>query len=677
MVPSLLLSLCDSPSRGWSPLPLVSSEQRMAGFTGGEGGQWPRSIASDATGKFLVIGIDVGGIYRSFDSGRSWEPTNVGYSPRGSGCVAIDPKNPKRVLSVGVNSSPIPQNGLYLSEDQAGSWRVVLPVDMGGDEHRDQLAFDPSSFDPKLKETRRIFWSRIAKDKPHWGPEKTLGGLFVSQDGGRGWKEAEGQKELGGKILKFCSSGRFFYAGGEEGLWKVNAATLAKQKVLEGPVTGLDASTKRPGCLWVSQAESIKFSTDFGSNWKQLNVKSLLRPGCTLRGVKASPADEKRLSVWSDQSPNGWDWPRHVSHDGGSTWFTSVKTSKGAFLPDNTRQGFTLWHPTDPKVAWSYGGDWPTRSSDGGRTFAYSGTGLNAVLVGGHWCFSRSNPDLIFFGSQDYNGAFTKDGGKTWAYTNISGNGWGGFCYGGYALNEKVFFVGDAAGWGAPRNLKTSHDEGATWTLHPLVNSGLDVATGWSRDPKRGFLGSLMTSDEAKSWKSMPECDGVLAERDGGVLYGVKRGTPWKLVESQDGGMNWSAQGDLPNDVSDMAWDGQRRRLYISADLKLWKWESRQLSEVTILKDQFGQTKVRSVALDPTDPSIVYLGSAANLYCSSVSVQRSLNGGATWTSLTLNRPLASGQKDGGREAITVRVHPKTRRLYVSTSCYGIWTYPPP
>ena len=60
---------------------------------------------------------------------------------------------------------------------------------------------------------------------------------------------------------------------------------------------------------------------------------------------------------------------------------------------------------------------------------------------------------------------------------------------------------------------------------------------------------------------------------------------------------------------------------------------------------------------------------------------RSRDGGATWQNLTRQAPLPSdrrdpNQLDGGREAICVRVHPKTRQAWVSTSCYGIWKWVP-
>lgn len=677
MIAILAVLVVQSQNSGWQPLPLITAEQRKAGFTGGEGAQWPRSIAVDSTGSFLVLGIDVGGIYRSRDGGQKWEPANVGYTPRGSSCVAIDPFNPKRVLSVGVNSSPLTQNGLYLSEDGAASWRSVLPVEMGGDEQRDQLAFDPSSYDPGSKETKRVFWSRIKRDKPSWGPERNLAALLLSEDAGRTWKELKGQEQLGGQILRFDPKGKWLYAAGEEGLWRVNPQSLEKTKVIETPTTGVDVNPQRPGWVWASTKDSLRVSEDFGSTWRSLSTNGLVRPDSSLRWIKVSPIDANRLSVWSDQSPNGWDWPRFFSHDGGRTWTRSEKDSKGAFLPDNTRQGFTVWHPKNPQIAWSWGGDWPTKSLDGGKTFRYAGQGMNAVLVGGHFNFTKTDHDIIFFGSQDYNGAMTLDGGQTWSYKNVSGNGWGGFCYGGYALSREVLFVGNAEGWGAPRKLKVSRDSGQTWQELPYENKGLDVSTGWSKDPARGFLGNLMTKDSAKSWTVMPGCDAVFAEAKDGRLFGTKRGDVWTLVVSRDGGTTWQKAADLPADVSDMAWDEKRQRLYIAASLNAYSWEGGRLTQLMPPVDQLGSRRIRSVAVDPVNSDVVYLGSAANIYTSSTSVQRSLDGGKTWQNLTMNSPLSEGKLDGGREALVVRVHPKTRRLYVSTSCFGLWTHSAP
>jgi hypothetical protein len=94
-------------------------------------------------------------------------------------------------------------------------------------------------------------------------------------------------------------------------------------------------------------------------------------------------------------------------------------------------------------------------------------------------------------------------------------------------------------------------------------------------------------------------------------------------------------------------------------------------------KDQWNGRRVSSVAVDPHDDNVVYVACHRDLFSTNAAVLRSTDAGKTWTNLTRNKPLDGKNKDGGREAIVVRVHPRTRYAYVATSCYGIWRIGPP
>ncbi len=181
---TLAWSLMTAPPSGWVQMPLVSTDLRARGFPGGEGGQWPRSIACDSSGGFLLLGVDVGGIYRSSDSGRSWEPANVGFLGRGASGLAIDPRSRRRAIAVATNTSVFDRNGLYLTEDGASSWRLVHPAPISGNEFRRQVAFVPTPGDGSM--TRLAFWSRVADDRPSFGTAVSEPGLYRSSDGGRG-----------------------------------------------------------------------------------------------------------------------------------------------------------------------------------------------------------------------------------------------------------------------------------------------------------------------------------------------------------------------------------------------------------------------------------------------------------------------------------------------------------
>lgn len=653
---------------------MITADQRQAGWRGGEGGQWPRALAVDSTGRSLLLGIDVGGIFRSRDGGSTWEPANVGYSPRGCVSLAFDPRNSRRAIAIGGNSSAMDEHGVYLTEDGAASWKSVFPLRTGGlEEFRIQVTYDPSSYDPVLKETRVVYYSRIREDKVSWGTVESHPALYESKDGGRSWRELRGVPQLGGSFLAPHPKGERLWAGGHDGLYLYNLDEGTLENRLRGEVTGLATVPSEPLSVWVSQAQGLFHSKNEGKTWRKLNIAPLIREKARLRHIAVSPADPRRILVWSDESPHGWDWKRWVSHDGGETWTEQKKVSSGAFLPDNTRQGLAVWHPTNPEIAWGLGGDWPTRSTDGGKSFRYSGQGVNNIFIGNSMSFSLSDPNLLFFGSQDYNGAFTANGGAAWNYTPISGEGWGGFCYGGYALNRDVFVVGEAPSWGGARRIKISRDGGKTWQDTGQVNTGLDFSYGAPGDKNVLFIGNHRSPDQGKTWTVMTDCDAVVTH-GGAALYGIKRGTPWKVVQSADNGLTWTTVGETSDDIFDLAWDPSQARIIAAVGLEARALKNGAWERLNIPRDQYRQTRVRSVAVDPSDPRVVYVGSAGNVYSVNNAVLRSGDGGKTWQNLTRQTPLRSGEKDGGREAVMVRVHPRTRHLWVATGCYGFWAW---
>jgi photosystem II stability/assembly factor-like uncharacterized protein len=409
-----------------------------------------------------------------------------------------------------------------------------------------------------------------------------------------------------------------------------------------------------------------------------VDTRSIEKGQDRLRNLKVSPVDPDRLVLWRESVPNNWNWPRFYSHDGGRTWSASRKDSTGAFLPDNSRQGIFQWDARDPRIVWSLGGDWATRSTDGGATFGYASDGYNGVLVGGYFHFNHQDPDLVFFGSQDYNGAITRNGGKTWTYLNPSGNGWGGYCYGGYAASANLLVVGNAGGWGEPRILRVSRDSGRTWSDTKIPLTGPNSSYGDPRDPNVVFAFNQRSPDGGATWAAMADCDAVITSSTAGTLFGLKRrGDQTEVVASDDHGRTWTRRATHQGEVRDLAYDSRRQRLYAVLGDRPAVLEANGWRLLDIPKNQFGGYSARTVAVDPQDPRVVYIGSAGNLYASNVAVLRSRDAGRTWENLTLNRPLKPGQKDGGREAICIRVHPKTREPWVATSCYGIWRYSAP
>lgn len=672
----------------WVKMPLLTPEARKAGvFPGGEGSQWPRGpvAVSPADPNFLLLPIDVGGLYRSLDGGAHWEVCMVGWDARGANAFAIDPKNARRAIGVAGNSmewnpawGPSP-HGLYLSTDKAASWRHVLGMTagIGG-----AVAYDAHSYDARKGCCVTAYYL-----SPHEG-------LFRSDDGGGSWARlgdgpTPGIKDRdwtqGGSIAaSLAVDGRTgtIWIAGAGGVFRSEDKGQTWTRVRE--TDGFGLALAPGGTVYASGMDKVAASHDGGKTWAALSCAGLdTLGGKPVQNLAVSPIDPRRMLCWV--AGDNWQWTRYVSQDGGATFAKTKIDNANAPLPSNARQGYAVWSPTDPNVAYNLGGDWVTKSTDGGRSFHWSNNGYNGIMVGGLFNFSAHAPDTAFLGFQDYNGAFTTDGGRTWNYRDVSGKGWGGQEYGAHAVDAQVLWCGDSESWGPPRRLRLSRDGGKTWAFvpgadgKPLQFAGPDVSLSDPADAGILFASNLRSGDKGLTWAVMAGCDGVFTT--GPVtkaLYGKKGDS---VVKSTDGGVTWQTVANVEGGFTDLAVDEKGQRVYAASQDRLKVWAKGAWATLDTPKDQYGNARVWTVAADPQDGRVVYVGGPRNTYASRATVCRSLDGGLTWENLTVNAPLqntpAGGVADGPHEVSAIRVHPITREAWVNGQCYGMWRIAPP
>ncbi|MGC4047434.1 MAG: hypothetical protein QM758_26870 [Armatimonas sp.] len=636
------------PDPGWRKMPLLSPEMKRAGILlGGEGSQWPRAITqSQSDPDFLLLGIDVGGIYRSLDGGKTWNQSLQGWQARGANDLAIHPTDSRRVLGVGGNSMDWQPgwnggrypHGVYLSSNKGETWQQTLsfPEGLGG-----RVAWGPGNL-------------------AYFLHPKT--GLWLSQDGGRTWQSSK-RKELEGagvdSYLRIGTKGGVLI-GGAQGLWRLSKGELTRLR--EKAVYGLDIA--HSGALYVSDDDGVHVSRDGGATFTTLPEAGLTRQGKPIRNILVSPAREAYLACWV--RGDNWQWVRYTSHDSGTTWQPIQITNTNCVLPNNVRDGFFVWHPKDPNTIFGVGGDTVTKSTDGGRTFRWSAAGYNGIMVGGLFNLSVHAPEVVFMAFQDYNGAFTIDGGQTWSYRDVSGKGWGGFCYGGHAVDKQTMYCGDAESWSGPRHLRITHDGGKTWSsVDGVVFHGSDVSYSDPRDRNILFASDWRSGDGGKTWQQMSGCHGVYCASST-ALFGRRDRA---IVQSLDHGLTWNPLAESPEDVRDIAVPPDGSSIYVAGVSRLLRLTEGKWTTVETPKDQYGNRNVVTVAVDPVRPEVLYVGGPANLYASSATICRSTNSGKTWENLT--------RGNGPHEVASIRVHPKTREAWVNGQCFGLWRLPAP
>ena len=401
------------------------------------------------------------GVYKSTDAGKTW--THVGLdNTRQIGRILVDPRDANSVFvaALGHAYGANPERGVYRSRDGGATWQLVLHKsdDIGAID----LAFDPQNsrtIYAALWNTRRPPWSIYP---PSYGPGS---GLYKSTDGGDTWQPLTNG-------LPAERVGRIGIAVAPSNASLVYAIVDAAQG-------------------------GIYRSDDAGASWRKVSQeKRIWGRGWYFCNVVVDPKDPETLYV-SNTSV-------YRSSDGGKTW-AAIKGAPGG---DDYHQ---LWiYPDDPKRMIVASDQGTVVSVDGAATWSSWYNQPTAQLY-------HVAPDFRFpywaTGAQQDSGAMSVPARS--AHTEISMHDWTGLCVGGESgytapdpLHPEIIFGGNRV---EKCNLATGEvravspelsrqSEGPfrrTWTL-PLVFSEADPHALYFSNQ---FL--FKTLDGGNSWQQI------------------------------------------------------------------------------------------------------------------------------------------------------------------------------
>ncbi len=673
----LLLSCGRLSAQQWVPVPFIKQELRDQGTElGGEEGQWPQTIVFEpVNGRYVLYGTDVGGLFRSTDEGATWEPSNIGYSPRGVAFFAIDPNNTDRVIAVGGMKNGNINNGASLSKDGGITWESTHRMFNKDYKHyKDAVVYDATSYDSTLGYSTVAYWSCPPSSEPT-GPV-----LFKSTDGGESWFVVNSGQDYGDMHVKVGPASGSLFVFGDGNLYRSRNGGESFDEILTGNVQGLETVYTHPEKLFLMKSDGIYQSTDDGNTFIQTGSAPI--PDNPQR-LRVSPANPDHMIHWRDV--NNYNWPRYYTTDGGDSWHESEIPRGDSYFFNwrMPRQGSFSYHPTRENVIISVGNDCVTKSTDAGTTFHWSSSGVNNFCPSGIHNLNPFNHQLLLIVGRDKAGAYSSNGGYTWINSKpIEFSYSGGHGYSGYAMTEEILVA-----CGLDRDVDgkwkicVSNDGGKSYSNTGIEASGKRTVCPDITDPAKVYLGAHMSHDYGQTWTRMSGADGVFTYNPSGSneLYGCNGES---VVCSYDHGITWKLVVNVGESIDDIAVDHLAGQLYIAAggDLFTCTLNGTGLKNITTdtPADQFGNRSIESVAVDPNHPDVAYVANASS-YLMDNNIIRTTDHGENWEILTRNTRFPNPQfgKDGGRMPNYVRVCPATSEAYVGGGCFGLWKIGPP
>jgi photosystem II stability/assembly factor-like uncharacterized protein len=372
-------------SAGSVPTRELTSELkwRMIGpFRGGR----TRAVAGvPSQPNVFYIGAVDGGVWKTDDAGRTWQPIFDDQPTQSVGAIAVAASDPKIVyvgsgeglhrpdLSVG--------NGIYRSADSGHSWTHLGLRD--GQQIPD-LAVDP-------RDPNRLFAAVLGHP---YGPNPERG-IYRSNDGGSTWQRVLFKDENTGGYAVAIDPMRpdVVYAS----LWQDRLGPWEDKNQFQGTAGGLFKST------------------DGGTTWRKL-TQGLPDNGSQVNLSIAASRPDRLYAVVATNEPGTYSSAAGLgvfrSDDAGETWSRITSDPRPALRIGGGDLPVLRADPSNPDVVYSTGLV-TMKSTDGGRRWqplrgAPGGDDYQNLWI------NPANPDIIALVS-DQGAVVTLNGGNTWS----------------------------------------------------------------------------------------------------------------------------------------------------------------------------------------------------------------------------------------------------------------------
>jgi len=349
------------------------------------GGRTRAAAGVPSQPNLFYMGAVDGGVWKSNDFGRTWNPIFDQQSSQSIGAIAIAPSDPNIVYVASGEGLHRPDlsvgDGIYKSTDAGKTWTHLSLRD---GKQIPALAVDPH-------DSNRLFAAVLGHP---YGPNEERG-IFRSNDGGLTWEKILYKDEnTGGSDVQIDPSNPdVIYAS----LWEVREGPWEDNNQFEGTGGGLFKST------------------DGGNTWRQL--KNGLPADLSQIYVAIAPSQPSRLYATiatTTRGDYGTDKGLGVfrSDDAGENWYRITTDPRPAMRIGGGDLPMPKVDPKNPDVVYS-ASIVTVKSVDGGETW----TSIRGAPGGDDYqnlWINPNNPDIILLVS-DQGAIVTVNAGETWS----------------------------------------------------------------------------------------------------------------------------------------------------------------------------------------------------------------------------------------------------------------------
>ncbi len=226
----------------------------------------------------LWIGTPGGGVWKSYNSGKSWIPLTDFLPTLAISYIAVDPKNPDIVY---ICTGDYDTGGMYSS----------------------------SSY-----------------------------GVYKSSDGGDNWvktqlyKDSNFKGSMLRKIIINADSTNKLITAGTLGIWTSDDAGESWNFVNDSLISDIEVSPANPNILYAAMGTKWGFfgsagvlkSTDFGKSWTELNTGIPPKNSISRMEIAIAPSDPNFIYVLNVRNYSSSFHSLYISTDGGDTWKISA-----------------------------------------------------------------------------------------------------------------------------------------------------------------------------------------------------------------------------------------------------------------------------------------------------------------------------------------------------------------